>query len=518
MLLSKRGALIKNERLKMYKKPSTWILMGVIVLVTLLNLLFSRLMISSYDSYQASWQEEYGYRLESYQMQLKENPDDFNAQQSIESIKYLLDNDIPPQDWRTDVVIEYYNLKTQQLALVSEPKIEDDIPTKGDFDFQFPGGKFPGNNQSEISEEQLIARMDKLQKILKENDWKVFVNLKIDDLKSGYSTVNNEQEKQVNIEIYEIYLEQNIVPSAENMFYYYYGGRPSSSVTWKSQQVESIRKNKLNLLRGETEYGEMLTKSMRKSIQRDIDISLKRLGTDTPPIESNSFLGLLENASSSIGMLSILMIVYAGGIFASEYSSGTIKLLLITPHKRRKVFWAKAALLLELTAIALAANFILAFLISGFFTAFKEIGAMQIFSLFGNIVRIPYILYIVIRYLLLTLPVLVYGSLAMMLSLVTRRSSISTAVTLLLVFGSEIIMSIIAMLRQKMIIPGIKFLLFANTSLENYLPSAQSMFTGLVHNMVDATMTLGFSIAVLLVYMVCFLWIAHDSFCRRDVK
>ena len=34
----------------------------------------------------------------------------------------------------------------------------------------------------------------------------------------------------------------------------------------------------------------------------------------------------------------------------------------------------------------------------------------------------------------------------------------------------------------------------------------------------DGTMTLGFSVVVLLVYTACFLWIARDSFCRRDIK
>lgn len=45
------------------------------------------------------------------------------------------------------------------------------------------------------------------------------------------------------------------------------------------------------------------------------------------------------------------------------------------------------------------------------------------------------------------------------------------------------------------------------------------MVTGQIHlSTWDATMNLGFSVAVLLIYTVCFLWIGRDSFCRRDVK
>ena len=82
----------------------------------------------------------------------------------------------------------------------------------------------------------------------------------------------------------------------------------------------------------------------------------------------------------------------------------------------------------------------------------------------------------------------------------------------MLVFGSQIIMALIAFARSQFIIPGIKFLLFSNVDLANYLTS-RDMIT-----VVDTTMTLEFSIAVLLVYMLCFMWIARDSFCRRDVK
>ena len=42
--------------------------------------------------------------------------------------------------------------------------------------------------------------------------------------------------------------------------------------------------------------------------------------------------------------------------------------------------------------------------------------------------------------------------------------------------------------------------------------------TGGLSSTVDGTMTLGFSVVILLIYTVCFLWIARDSFCRRDIK
>lgn len=504
MSLVKRGALIKNERLKLYKKPSTWVLMGVIVLMTLLNLLFTRIFIRSYESFNLTWQDQYSSQIENMTRELKSNPDDAYIKQTLDTLKFLLENEIEPTDWRTDVAIEYYSIKHGMT--------ESEIPSKPNTQIQPPAG-------TEKSDDEIKNRLEKLDSLLKNNDWKAFVNLQIKDLKSGITPATNEQEKQVDIEMYELYLERNIIPVAQKSNYYYHGsGSGFDNITWKNRQVQSIRENKLNLVRGETTSGVLLTRAQRKNIENQIAVSLKRLSTNTPPITYDSFLGMLEGTSSSLSLLSILLIVYAGNIFASEYGSGTIKLLLITPHRRKKIFWAKVLLMLELTAIALVLIFALAFLISGAFTGFKGIASMQVLPLFGRIIHMPYLLYIALRFLLMLLPVIAYGALAMMMSVVTRKSAVAIAVTMLIMFGSNILMTILTALSGRMVVPGIKFLLFANTQIENYLPSAQSVFNIGMPNTVDATMTLGFSLAVLAIYAACFLWIARDSFCRRDVK
>lgn len=508
MSLVKRGVLLKNERLKLYKRPSTWILMGVIVLITMLGLFFSRMFITSYQVFNPTWQEQYNSHIEEATWTLKDNPDDVYAKQTLDTLKYLTEKKIPPQDWRTDVVIEYYELKYN-------------LPTGGDMYGDIYKG-LPQNPVGDVkrTDEEIQSRLEKLDALLKSKDWKEYINLKISDLESGWTQSANEQEKQVDIDMYKLYIKQGIVPDAQRSYQYYYGnGDEMEQLTWKNRQVQLIRNNKLNLLRGENNNGDLLTNTQRKSLENEIEVALKRLSTETPPVLMHSFLGMLESAASSLGILSILLIVYAGNIFASEYGSGTIKLLLITPHKRKKIFWAKALLMLELAAIALAAIFVLAFLISGVFTGFKGIGSMQVLSLFGEIVYMPYLLYIVLYYLLLMLPVIAYGALAMMMSVVTRKSSVSIAVTMLIMFGGEIMMDILTAISGRTVLPGAKFLLFANTRIENYLPSAQSAFNvGGMMGMVDSTMTLMFTIAVLTVYTVCFLWIARDSFCRRDVK
>lgn len=506
MLLVKHGALLQNERLKLYKKPSTWILMAVIVALTLISLLLTNAVTAMYSSNMMgnyTWQQAYNDQIKSYSSQAEGTEGKDNAayyKSQVDSLRYLLQNKIPPDDWRTDVVMEYYSLQygsgyTTEDGKMVTPDVSDAAAVK--------------------------ERMDKLKAILDQNDWRDYVKMKISDLESGYTPSASTQEKEVDIEVYNLYLNMGIAPISTSMSSYTSGVLAKSSDSWKATELETIRSNKLYLVRGENKSGTLLTNTQRSTYQQEIDVALERLKTNTAPVESSTFLGILEGSASSLDLLSILLIVLAGGILASEYSRGTVKLLLITPHRRFKIFWAKAGILLEVTLIATGAIFVLSFLLAGAMTAFGNIGAMQVMSLFGKTVRFPYLLYIVVRYLLLLLPVLAYGALALMLSAVTRKSAAAIAVTLILKYGSSIVMSILLLISSQTTVPGIKFLLFANTSLESYLPSATSALTAAASGystLVDNTMTLAFSIGILLVYLGCFLWIARDSFCRRDVK
>lgn len=50
------------------------------------------------------------------------------------------------------------------------------------------------------------------------------------------------------------------------------------------------------------------------------------------------------------------------------------------------------------------AMFVMSFFVSGLFTGFSDLAAMQVTPLFGTVVRIPYLLFILLKYLLFLLP------------------------------------------------------------------------------------------------------------------
>ena len=99
--------LLQNERTKLYKKVSTWILMGVIVALMLFTLgivKLSNVLMSSGGG--TTWRENYEWNYTYAQRNADSDPMSYAEAQKF---KYLLDNDIPPSDWRTDLVSSYWD-------------------------------------------------------------------------------------------------------------------------------------------------------------------------------------------------------------------------------------------------------------------------------------------------------------------------------------------------------------------------------------------------------------------------
>lgn len=504
-------SLLKNERLKLYKKVSTWVLAGVVVGLAVLLLLLQGVseiwMNSAMDSQEEdSWQSNYADIILQNRRLLEETPDDKSLQYEMEKYQYLLDNNIDPSHWKNGLVSSYYGALSDQFYYESSsPEIED--------------------FSKDPTWQQYQEDIETYRRLMEASDWRDYVRLQIQDIQDGKTEFNTPEEKQVQIDIWNMYLDLNIAPITSADYYVgYYSDTPKQ--TWQQKELESLRADKLALLRNQDPNTyTLLTSSDKALLQEQIDLSTERLKTNTPPVSTLSLYGLMETSLSSFGLLSVFLMVLAGGIISSEFGNGTVKLLLITPHRRGRVFWAKVWILVEILLIATGAMFVLSFLVSGILGGFSGIGDMYMTSLFGRIVRLPYVLVILYKYLLFLLPVLAFGALALMLSATTRKTAVAISVSIILMYAGSMVTGIAAMLSSQFTIPGVKFLLFSNTDLGAYFPSPSGLFTdtassmmGVGGGLVDHSMSFFFSVGILLLYIFCFMWIARDSFCRRDVK
>lgn len=142
----------------------------------------------------------------------------------------------------------------------------------------------------------------------------------------------------------------------------------------------------------------------------------------------------------------VILAVMAGSIFASEYSSGTIRLLLIRPQSRAKVCASKIlAVLLSGLALALGSLVIL-IIEDGLLFGFGNIGTNCIYVYSGKIHEIGFALRIVIVMLQDMISLLPLIMFSFLLSILSKRSPLAIACTIIWNFAVSSIQTLCALL------------------------------------------------------------------------
>lgn len=200
-------------------------------------------------------------------------------------------------------------------------------------------------------------------------------------------------------------------------------------------------------------------------------------------------------------LVTIFTVVIAASGVAEEFTSGTIKLLLIRPWSRSKILLSKYISIMIfaiLLAILLFASTLLVNWICFGINASPDIKPTFVGAEGEN--PLSYML----KYYGLTLISLVVSvTLAFMLSTVFRSSGLAIGLSLFLLMGINSFMGLIAMLDYK----WIDYLLFIHLNLTQYLDG----------NPMRQGMTLGYSLGVLGVYYIIFIALTWYSFNKRDV-
>lgn len=182
-------------------------------------------------------------------------------------------------------------------------------------------------------------------------------------------------------------------------------------------------------------------------------------------------------------ILVILVIIGTAGIVSKEYSQGTIKFLLIRARSRTAILASKyvTVLLYTLSMLLVAAA---ALFISG----------MVFFGISGGDAGMSDIL---TSLLYVTVYGVVYSTIGFMLGILTKSTGVTIGATIFLTTIDKLVIS-----RD-----FYKYVLFPNLNLVAYQDGGAPM----------PGMTLSFSIVLLSIYMVLFLFAGFAVFRRRDV-
>ncbi|MFP5108839.1 ABC transporter permease [Neobacillus sp. C211] len=201
-------------------------------------------------------------------------------------------------------------------------------------------------------------------------------------------------------------------------------------------------------------------------------------------------------------VITIFTIIIAGDSLAGEFSSGTIKLLLIRPANRVKILVSKYLSFLLFSMLLLLTLFVLSVAVNGILYGFGYMDLPLIsMNAEGQIVERNMVLNLWKTYMLNGVSTVMYVTMAFMISSAFRSSAMAIGFSIGALFAGNIVLEALQRFDWS------KYLLFANTDLTQYLTGRPF----------QEGMTLSFSIGVLAVYFLVFNLISWLLFTRRDV-
>ena len=270
---------------------------------------------------------------------------------------------------------------------------------------------------------------------------------------------------------------------------------PGSNADWKAQlSAENAQ------LTESLESAPML-EAQKRLLKERIALNEYRIEHDVEPIKRDSLWGYMVDATTFTGIAALFTIVIAAGMVASEFSWGTVKLLLIRPVSRTKIVLANYASNLLFALLMLLLLFSTSFLFGILFFGFGGAETPYLSYSNGRVIEQNMVTHIIELFGFRSIDLIMMVTLAFMISTVFRSSSLAIGISLFLMFTGP---QLVQLLSQY---DWAKYILFANTDLQQYTTG-----TPLVEGM-----TMTFSIVMLLIYFALFAFLSLYIFKKRDV-
>jgi ABC-2 type transport system permease protein len=277
------------------------------------------------------------------------------------------------------------------------------------------------------------------------------------------------------------------------------------SVDWRTALEQRIGswENRMNSSRtSEESRQELAVRIAQQQYYLDYDVNPSEPGAPT-------FLREFVKNGATL-LLPLLVMVAAADIVSSEYSSGTVKVLLTRPVRRWRILLSKYMALVLCVSLIIAAFGLLSLVIAGGVFGFRGWSApvltgfaVQGAELGSAAVRfIPQWQYIIMEFGLAWLVSMVVGTISFMLSVLVRSTAAGMGIMLACLISGMILKGMVASWETA------KYLFMVNLDLISYLDNASPPVEG---------MTLGFSLLVLLAWGAAALAVSFGFFTRRDM-
>lgn len=363
-----------------------------------------------------------------------------------------------------------------------------------------------------IPAEGLSSEQEKmLTEIITEKDYKKYIEYSIAKTKADKSL--SDYEKKITLESYDVLLDAY--------------GKGISFDQWSQMgyAISDVTSKKIALYNGVDESGIPLTEEAKENLEltiKEIELSIRNKACGYgSEVSTDVLFGNELILSVAIGIARVMIIVLGALLIAEEMQTGSIKMLIISPVKRSKIFTAKLMLLVTATLF----EYLLIYITFIFSNLIFRIGApVMTFTLNGTAHVMNFYVYMFVAIGLEMFSVFVYGVFALMLSTLFRSVAPSLAITFVFAYVLESFTSIV-----RILLPGQKSqMLFRFIPSEN-ITLRPRFFVKLAENSMDligvmfnqsGTGISGFNFAFIydIVLIAVMLFIAYQSFIKRDIK
>ena len=266
----------------------------------------------------------------------------------------------------------------------------------------------------------------------------------------------------------------------------------ADETSWKATIQGNLEMEKASLDSG------ILKGESKHLAEENVQIYEYRLANDIAPLDDTSREMMIYDPS--VGSIAILLtVVVAAGIVASEFSQGTIKMLLTRPVKRWKIMTSKYLTILLFGIVVMLIGFMTT--IVSAYVLFPSGGGQSLAVSNGSVIEVSAWGHGLYMLLLSFGNVIITATFAFMIGSVFRSSGMAIGLSLFIYFTGNVVVSLLSRFEI------VKYLLFTHMDLTIY----ESDFV------LNDDVTSPFSLVVLAVYLVIFLVISYTVFTKRDI-
>lgn len=484
--------LIKNELIKQYKKVSFKVIMILIFAVAFIVPFFINKVSSNSEDYiiensqqEITWQQQEIDSLDKnspvYDINMK------IMQLNIDKLNVYIDNNIGYDDWRRSKVEEYV-VGEQMLVVLNA--IKSGTLDKGNSnniynqDPEIING-YLDMEETELSKEieKMTSNIKKCKELVEKNDYMAYVAEVIEATKAEASSYKKqldeakaEKLKSDSEEIAKTIdgLERSIAVNDEilkALEYRYENKIDNSSDNWKHRTIRDIANY------AEAIHEELVSQDDFKSIfsweiayqgltydnyliQREnrITDAKERLQMDWYSLEndipqtkfvSDARSSLLDTYKVYLSIAVVVAIIIGGGIVASEYSTGTVRLLMIRPVSRWKILLSKLMAVVIFGYITLFMGIIVNTISSGIAFSFGDYSVPMLVMKNGEVITKNFFVYLMPNILFISISMIFIISVVFTLSTVIRNTAFAVGITMAGFLGSTTAVTLAAHLGMK---------------------------------------------------------------------